>query len=102
MDSQAFCGKFWDYNCHVKATHEFVKGFYDRAFGDKKDTDEFSSDWGLDNLEYVKLKEKLELILSVLDKWVNEGYTIADDYKRDEEIAEVYRLLGKVLPEMWD
>jgi hypothetical protein len=95
-EGQMFCGEYYDYLYSIKATQEFVRGFYDRAFGDKQK--EFMCLWKPE----VELKRNLELILVVLDKWVNDEYTSAEEFKSREQLLEAYRLLGKCLPEMWD
>jgi len=93
-----YVGPYWDYSYHLKATYEFVQGFYDRAFGDLQD--EFYS--LRDTEDDKKMKEHLELVLGVLDKWVNGKYTLAEEQKSCEELVEAYRLLSKWIPYMWD
>lgn len=93
-EGQLYVGPYWDYEFFVKATYEYVKGFYDRAFGD--------ADIQFMGKHDDALKEKLEMIIEVLDKWVQEKYIVADEQKMYEELAEAFRLLGKCLPGMWD
>jgi len=95
--NQVFVGEYYDFLYFIKATQEFVKGFYDRAFGENQD--EFFGLWEQDS----ELKEDLELIIPVLDKWLNDKYTTGlEDNKSHDELAEAFRILGKILPQMWD